>query len=40
MNIEDALLPELRTRWDGQMLHHPLIVTWVVDCEDARRCNA
>jgi hypothetical protein len=42
MNIGDALLPELRTRWlvDERLLHHPLVVAPVFNCEDASRVNA
>jgi hypothetical protein len=42
MNIADALVPELRDYWlaEDRLLHHPLVVTRVFNCEDAGRVNA
>jgi len=42
MKIADVLVPELRDRWlaEDRILHHPLVVTQVFNCEDASRVNA
>jgi hypothetical protein len=40
-NIIEALVPELRPHWfaDERLLHHPLVVASVSNCEDASRAN-
>ena len=42
MNVVEALLPELRSRWspDDGLLHHRLVIGLVFNCGDAARVNA